>query len=254
MPKITQRKKQAKSLTRWKYTNGPTPHSILFRLVPDWLRGRHRLSKPITDYSQAKQMPMTISTTTFDTQLKISFIVYNITIQRLVLKEFWTCLVIKSLYTDAASRYSLGLICRVIFCWLPRHFRNLFSVVVSICSKTETVCNKRRRNEYQSISLTLKKHFSLQHKLIHLRVAWNLCLVSVQQKPHIRLFVTFFPTRATDLVTSRCFRNELHLAIRYSFSQGEGGERKSNCGASIPSPFLPLLPPLPPPQTKKKTA
>ena len=33
-------------------------------------------------------MPMTISMTIFDTQLKISLIVYNITIQRLVLKEF----------------------------------------------------------------------------------------------------------------------------------------------------------------------
>ena len=88
MPKITQRKKLAKSLKRWKYTNGPTPHSILIRLVPDWSRGRHRLSKPITDNSQGKPMPMTISMTTFDTQLKISFIVYNITIQRLVLKEF----------------------------------------------------------------------------------------------------------------------------------------------------------------------
>ena len=88
MPKITQRKKLAKSLKRWNYTNGPTPHSILIRLVPDWSRGWYRLSKPITDYSQAKPMPMTISMTTFDTQLKISSIVYNITIQRLVLKEF----------------------------------------------------------------------------------------------------------------------------------------------------------------------
>ena len=42
--------------------------------------------KPITDNSEAKPMPMTISMTTFDTQLKISFIVYNITIQKLVLK------------------------------------------------------------------------------------------------------------------------------------------------------------------------
>ena len=33
-------------------------------------------------------MPMTISMTIFETQLKISVIVYNITIQRLVLKEF----------------------------------------------------------------------------------------------------------------------------------------------------------------------
>ena len=42
--------------------------------------------KPITDNSEAKPMPTTISMTTFDTQLKISFIVYNITIQKLVLK------------------------------------------------------------------------------------------------------------------------------------------------------------------------
>ena len=72
----------------WKYANGPTTHSILMRLVPDWSRGWHRLAKPITDYSQAKSMPMTISMTIFDTQLKISFIVYNITLKRLVLKEF----------------------------------------------------------------------------------------------------------------------------------------------------------------------
>ena len=216
------------------------------RLVPDWSRGRYRLAKPITDYSQAKPMPMTISMTIFDTQLKVSF-----TLQRPVLKEFWTCLMIKSLYTDAALRYLLGLICRVIFCCLSSHSRSLFSVIVSLCSKIETVCNKRSRNEYKSLSLTLKKCLAFQHKLIHLHVAWNLCLVSVQQKPHIRLFMTFFPTRATDLITSRCFRNELHLAIRYSYFQGEGGERKSNCGASIPSPSLP---PSPPPQTKKKTA
>ena len=88
MPNITQRKKLAKRLKSWKYANGPTPHSILMRLVPDWSRGQHRLSKPITDYSQAKPMPMTISMTIFDTQLKVSFIVYNITLQRLVLKEF----------------------------------------------------------------------------------------------------------------------------------------------------------------------
>ena len=220
------------------------------RLAPDWSRGQHRLSKPITDYSQAKPMPMTISMTIFDTQLKVSFIVYNITLQRLVIKEFWTCLMIKSLFTDAALRYLLGLICRVIFCCLSSHSRSLFSVIVSLCSKIETVCNKRSRNEYKSLSLTLKKCLAFQHKLIHLHVAWNLCLVSVQQKPHIRLFMTFFPKRATDLITSRCFRNELHLAIRYSFFQGEGGREKEQlwCFRTIP------LPPSPPPQTKKKTA
>ena len=159
MPKITQRKKLAKSLTRWKYTNGPTPHSILIRLVPDWSRGRHRLSKPITDYNQAKQMPMTISTTTFDTQLKISSIVYNITIQRLVLKEFWTCLVIKSLYTDAASRYSLGLICRVIFCWLPRHFRNLFSVIAAFVPKLKLSATKGGAMNIRVSPLLLKNIF-----------------------------------------------------------------------------------------------
>ena len=61
-------------------------HLILLRLLPDWPRGLHRLSKPIIHYSQAKLMPTTISMTIFDTQLEISFIVYNITIQRLVLK------------------------------------------------------------------------------------------------------------------------------------------------------------------------
>ena len=157
MPKITQRKKKlAKSLKSWKYANGPTPHSILIRNVPDWSRGRHRLSKPITDYSQAKPMPMTISMTIFETQLKISVIVYNITIQRLVLKEFWTCLMIKSLDTVAVLRYSLGLICRVIFCWLSRHSCSLFSVIVSLCSKIETVCKKKGLNEYHSLSPTVK--------------------------------------------------------------------------------------------------
>ena len=38
-------------------------------------------------------------------------------------------------------RYSFGLICRVIFCWLSRHSRSLFSVIVSLCSKIDTVCN-----------------------------------------------------------------------------------------------------------------
>ena len=209
------------------------------RLVPDWSRGRHRLAKPITDYSQAKPMPMTISMTIFDTQLKISFIVYNITLQRLVLKEFWTCLMIKSLYTDAALRYSLGLICRVIFCWLSRHSRSLFSVIVSLCSKIETVCNKRSRNEYKSLSLTLKKYLAFQHKLIHLHVAWNICLVSVQQKPHIRLFMTF--SRGGPRIWSPVAVSEMNSILRSGipFSRGEGGERKSNCGASIPSPSLP---------------
>ena len=213
------------------------------RLVPDWSRGRHRLAKPITDYSQAKPMPMTISMTIFDTQLKVSFIVYNITLQRLVLKEFWTCLMIKSLYTDAALRYSLGLICRVIFCWLSRHSRSLFSVIVSLCSKIETVCNKRSRNEYKSLSLTRKKCLAFQHNLIHLHVAWNLCLVSVDQKPHIRLFMTFFPDEGHGLDHQSLFQKRAPSCDQVFLFQGEGGERKSNCGASIPSPSLP--PPLP---------
>ena len=36
--------------------------------------------------------------------------------------------------------YSLGWICRVIFCWLSRHSRSLFSAIVSLCSRMETVC------------------------------------------------------------------------------------------------------------------
>ena len=247
MPKITQRKKLAKSLTRWKYTNGPTPHSILIRLVPDWSRGRHRLSKPITDYSQVKPMPMTISMTIFDTQLKISFIVYNITLQRLVLKEFWTCLMIKSLYTDAALRYSLGLICRVIFCWLSRHSRSLFSVIVSLCSKIETVCGKRSRNEYKSLSLTLKKYLAFQHKLIHLHVAWNLCLVSVQQKPHIRLFMTF--SRRGPRIWSPVAVSEMNSILRSGipFSRGRGERER----ATVVLPYHPP-PSLPPPLPKQR--
>ena len=150
---------------------------ILIRLVPDWSRGRHKLSKPITDYSQAKPMPTTISMTFFETQLKISFIVYNITIQRLVLKKFWTCLKSRSLDSGAVLRYSLGLICKVIFCWLSRHSRSLFSVIVSLCSKIETVRKKKWLTEYDNLSPTMKNVFkksniiSYKLKLIHLHVA-----------------------------------------------------------------------------------
>ena len=89
---------------------------------------------------------------------------------------------IKSLYTDAALRYSLGLICRVIFCWLSRHSRSLFSVIVSLCSKIETVCKKKGLNEYQNLSPTLKNVFkksniiSYKRKLIHLHVAQKFAL------------------------------------------------------------------------------
>ena len=221
------------------------------RLVPGWSKGRHRLAKPITDYSQAKPMPMTISMTIFDTQLKISFIVYNITLQRLVLKEFWTCLMIKSLYTDAALRYSLGLICRVIFCWLSRHSRSLFSVIVSLCSKIETICNKRSRNEYKSLSLTLKKYLAFQHKLIHLHVAWNICLVSVQQKPHIRLFMTF--SRRGPRIWSPVAVSEMNSILRSGIREGGGGgaggreKEQLWCFHTIPLP-----PSLPPPSPNKE--
>ena len=195
-------------------------------------------------------MPMTISMTTFDTQLKISFIVYNITIQRLVLKEFWTCLVIKSLYTDAASRYSLGLICRVIFCWLPRHFRNLFSVIVSICSKIETVCCLQQKaaqwiSEYLPYS---KKYFSFQHKLIHLHVAWNLCLVSVQQKPHIRLFMTF--SRRGPRIWSPVAVSEMNSILRSGipFSRGRGERER----ATVVLPYHPPSSLSPPPPNKEE--
>ena len=211
------------------------------RLVPDWSRGRYRLAKPITDYSQAKPMPMTISMTIFDTQLKISFIVYNITLKRLVLKEFWTCLMIKSLYTDAALRYLLGLICRVIFCCLSSHSRSLFSVIVSLCSKIETVCNKRSRNEYKSLSLTLKKCLAFQHKLIHLHVAWNLCLVSVQQKPHIRLFMTF-SRRGHGFDHQSLFQKWTPSCDQVFLFPGGGGREKEQLWCFH---IIPLPPPLP---------
>ena len=200
----------------------------MIRLVPDWSGGRHRLSKPIRDWSQAKPMPMTISMTTFDTQLKISFIVYNITIRRLVLKEFWTRLMHKALDTDAVLHYSLGLIWRVVFLWLSRHSRSLFSVLVSLCPKIETVCDKKWLNEYENLSPTpknvVKKSniIEFKRKLIHLHVARNLCLISVQQKTHMRLFMTFFMTGAMDLIANCCFRNEPILRSGILFSRGRG--------------------------------
>ena len=130
---------------------------------------------------------------------------------------------IESLDTDAVLHYSLGLICRVIFCWLSRHSRSLFSVLVSLCSKIETVCDKKWLDEYDNLSPTpknvVKKSniIEFKRKLMPLHVARNLCLVSVQQKTHMRLFITFFPTGAMDLTANCCFRNEPHLAIRYSF-------------------------------------
>ena len=63
---------------------------------------------------------------------------------------------IKSLDTVAVLRYSLGLICRVILCWLSRHSCSLFSVIVSLCSKIETVCKEKGFNEYHSLSPTVK--------------------------------------------------------------------------------------------------
>ena len=108
---------------------------------------------------------------------------------------------IKSLDTDAVLHYSLGLICRVIFCWLSRHSCSLFSVLVSLCSKIKTVCDKKWLNEYENLSPTpknvVKKSniIKFKRKLIPLHVARNLCLVSVQQKTHMRPFMTFFPSQ-----------------------------------------------------------
>ena len=83
---------------------------------------------------------------------------------------------IRSLDSVAVLRYSLGLICKVIFCWLSRHSRSLFSVIVSLCSKIETVCKKKWLNEYDNLSHTLKNVFkkssiiAYKRKLMHLHV------------------------------------------------------------------------------------
>ena len=63
---------------------------------------------------------------------------------------------IRSLDSVAVLRYSLGLICKVIFSWLSRHSRSLFSVLVSLCSKIETVCDKKWLDEYDNLSPTPK--------------------------------------------------------------------------------------------------
>ena len=92
---------------------------------------------------------------------------------------------IKSLDTDAVLHYSLDLICRVIFCWLSRHSRSLFSVLVSLCSKIEIVCDKKWLDEYDNLSPTpknvVKKSniIEFKRKLMPLHVARNLCLNSV---------------------------------------------------------------------------
>ena len=86
---------------------------------------------------------------------------------------------IKSLDTDAVLHYSLGLICRVIFCWLSRHSCSLFSVLVSLCSKIKTVCDKKWLNEYENLSPTAKNVvkksniIKFKRKLIPLHVARN---------------------------------------------------------------------------------
>ena len=97
---------------------------------------------------------------------------------------------IESLDTDAVLHYSLGLICRVIFCWLSRHSRSLFSVLVSLCSKIETVCDKKWLDEYDNLSPTpknvVKKSnvIEFKRKLMPLHVARNLCLVSRQKNSY----------------------------------------------------------------------
>ena len=63
---------------------------------------------------------------------------------------------IRSLDSVAVLRYSLGLICKVIFCWLSRHSRSLFSVLVSLCSKIEIVWDKKWLDEYDNLSPTPK--------------------------------------------------------------------------------------------------
>ena len=134
----------------------------------------------------------------------------------------------KALDTDAVLHYSLGLIWRGIFLWLSRHSRSLFSVLVILCPKIETVCDKKWLNEYENLSPTpknvVKKSniIEFKRKLIHLHVARNLCLISVQQKTHMRLFMTFLMTGAMDLIANCCFRNEPILRSGILFSKGRG--------------------------------
>ena len=103
---------------------------------------------------------------------------------------------IRSLDSVAVLRYSLGLICKVIFCWLSRHSRSLFSVLVGLCSKIETVCDKKWLDEYDNLSPTpknvVKKSnvIEFKRKLMSLHVARNLCLVS-RQKTHMTVHDLF---------------------------------------------------------------
>ena len=103
---------------------------------------------------------------------------------------------IRSLDSVAVLRYSLGLICKVIFCWLSRHSRSLFSVLVSLCSKIETVCDKKWLDEYDNLFPTpknvVKKSniIEFKRKLMPLHVARNLCLVS-RQKTHMTVHDLF---------------------------------------------------------------
>ena len=88
------------------------------RLVPDWSRGRYRLAKPITDYSQAKPMPMTISMTIFDTQLKSTrrlAIVINLDLVvghsveiRFLRIQCYICVCISNKVTKAISELQVG--------------------------------------------------------------------------------------------------------------------------------------------------
>ena len=66
---------------------------------------------------------------------------------------------IESLDTDAVLYYSLSLICRVIFCWLSRHSRSLFSVLVRLCSKLKSgSMNMKISPQHQKCRKKVKYH------------------------------------------------------------------------------------------------
>ena len=113
------------------------------------------------------------------------------------------------------------------------HSRSLFSVIVTLCYKIETVCKEKGSMNitvsplHWKISLKKFNITAFKRKLIHLHVARNVCLVPVQKKNHTRLFMTSFMTS---------FPTKPHVTIKCSFLREGGRTRKSNCSASLPSP------------------
>ena len=151
---------------------------------------------------------------------------------------------IRSLDTDAVLHYSLGLICRVIFCWLFRHSRSLFSVLVSrMFHNWNPLQQKVAQWIWKSLPNTknvVKKSniIEFKRKLIHLHVARDLCLVSVQQKNSYETFHNRRESWTWQLIAV----SEMNLISRpgIPFSKGRGKRERATVVFPPPSP-----PPLP---------